>query len=269
MQVNTTFGVLNSLKGVLQIFRMFQIIHFKAGLKIFMRYSCLLWAFIAFPRLIFAQNLTHLDQYKQYDASYGMDEVLFNGKRYFDDTDRPYGSPFLSLPSNDDASVIIDGKTFHHQRILYDCYKQHFVLAFKSTAGFENRIILQNHLIDTIKFGQHVFVKNMHNEINNSFVQLIHEVPFPVYFSWKKEKIFKTAGENAGYYFTREQREVYCVKEAVVFRIQSRKHFINLFPKADQALVRNELKNEKLSFRKVKAPDLMDFLINLNESLEK
>jgi hypothetical protein len=231
-----------------------------------MRISFLFLLIISFSVQLKAQKISANDIIHSYDQAYGLSENLYNGKIYFEDKDQPYGSPFLDLPLNLKSIAVINGKSFYDLTILYDCFNQHFVLIFQNKFGGENKIILQKEHIDTISIGNHVFIKNTFDEINNTYVQVIHDGDITCLFSWKKEKVFKTAGENAGYYFTKEKREVFCIKDSVVYRIKSRKHFVDLYPEISGQTIKKKLKLEKINFLKVHPLDLKVFFDSIDQS---
>lgn len=225
--------------------------------------TCFFCSTIFFSLQLAAQEVNTYGTFEYYDKAYGLDELLYNGKIYAEDRDRPLGNPFLDLPASSNATAIINGKAFHQLSILYDCYKQNFILEFQNSTGSKEKLLLQNELIDTIVIAQHVFIKNIHPDIKNTFIQLVHNEPFEVYFSWKKEKKFKTAGENAGYYFTKEKREVYCLKDTTIYRVKGRRDFVNLFPDSEKKTIHRKLKQEKISIRKINAMILRSFLTSL------
>lgn len=191
-----------------------------------------------------------------FDKLYGLDVLLTNGKKYFPDNNPVIGNPFWR--SNDPflADLTISGKTFKNQSIKYNLNKQEFLLFYTNYNGQQGQIILNTSVIDSVNTAMYKFIPNVYPEINQQFVQLIHQGHISCYIGWYKELKFNTMGPYAGFEYTKDFRMPYLIYNGKVYHFTNKSSFLRIFNLKERASIRKYISSNRFRFRKMDESNL-------------
>lgn len=205
----------------------------------------------------------------EYDKMYGLDVFLINGKKNFPENNPVKGHPFWRDQEPFSADIFIAGKTFHNFKLKYNIQKQEFILCYFDYNGQPQQIILNTAVIDSVRTGSFVFVKNNYPKIAEGFTQLIFKGSLSCYKRWHKKLTFQTSGENSGLYeYSTEYQTSYLVREEVVYRFKNKVTFLRIFPKEKKSTIKKYLLAHTLRFRGITDSDLSKIIAFCDEILK-
>lgn len=203
-----------------------------------------------------------------YDKMYGLDVLLNNGRKYFPENNPVKGYPYWRSDKSIEGQVDIAGRSFQHQAMQYNLYKQEFVLNYVDYNAQSQQIILNASAVDTIHLDEVKFVKNKFSEIEQPFIQLIHEGKIGCYVAWFKLMQFNQTGANTGYVYTAERKNYYLRNEQNrIVRFHSKSSLLSAFEKEDRAAVKKYLAVNSVHFKGIKDDELKR-LIKYCEEIE-
>lgn len=212
-----------------------------------------------------AQENNRETSFKNLDAIYGIDDFLNNGRMYFPEWDIKSGSSYLNGISDENSSVVLEGKKYVNQKIKFNLFKEQFVLSYVDGNKGKKQIIINPESIDTVYMHHGVFVPSKYDELPSNFVQVIFDDEIKCIYSWKISKTFKVSGDNAGYHYSKPQAIKYLVYNDDLIEFKSKRQFLKIFPEDLQAEINAMIKKNSIRFRKI-TPLEMGNLVNFCQS---
>jgi hypothetical protein len=199
--------------------------------------------------------------YTIYDEMYGLDMLLHNGKKYFTDIYSVEGHPFWKGQDELFADLYLQGKIFKNKQLRYNLNAQEFILSYSSSKGEHYPIILTNSLIDSVRAEGIVFIKNMHPEISQSFIQPIYEGNISCFVGWYKDIVFKKSGGRTRSTFSDERKDNYLLIENEIHKFNNKGNFLKIFPKKERKTVRKYWTNNELKLKIIKDEKFRQLII--------
>lgn len=228
----------------------------------------LLLVFIIFVSAVnvFGQ-ISRIDSLRnEYDQLYGLDMLLYNGKKYFSDFNPIQGHPFWGRNDYFKGDIYLKGKVFRNNLLKYDLLKQEFILSYTSNGEQHHPIVLTSALIDSIRTQDAIFVQNNYPEIPQTFVQKIHQGKVSCYISWIKTKYEKLYNNYVRIAVSKEKKDYYLVLDSRANSFHNEKTFVKVFSKKNQKKIKKYLNDNKIRFKGISDKEL-EQLVLFSESL--
>lgn len=203
-----------------------------------------------FECLAFGQPQKIDSLYQKFDRMYGLDSDLHNGKKFIPDVPSS-GNPFWGGEGSFCGDITLSGKTFKNQQLKYNISKQDFLLLYTDDNGQKCQIVLNSALVDSVRSGKDLFVRNQYPETRFQFVKQIYRGRLHCFIALEKKLEFSPLGVNTGYSYSEETRSNFLVYKSHVQQFKHEASFVRIFPKEKRAVIRNKISGLKLKFRKL------------------
>jgi len=154
-----------------------------------------------------SEALTALSEYT--GKLYGTDDILVNGRSYIPDHFNAKGNPYFFSYKLTKSTLIINGKKYDKQEILYNIDIEKLILKTTLNNGEEVLLVLNPDFIDAFYLGEHHFVNGVifFPESNfPGFVEQVYEGNFSVVIRHQKSFVSQyTANNPNGFYSGQSQ----------------------------------------------------------------
>lgn len=167
------------------------------------------------------------------DALYGTDDVLVNGRAYLPDHYNANGHPYFLTQNWTKSTLIIDGKSYENQEILYNIDLE--ILILKTTINDGNKVLLMlnTEFIDAFYLGSHSFINASKYLLENKFpgfVEQVYSGSFSVFIRHQKAFVFEYTKNNPYGFYTSTKSENYIRVDNELVKLSSKKSLIEYFP---------------------------------------
>lgn len=214
----------------------------------------------------YGQDRSTILQKDSFDNKYGKDVLLYVGRIYYPENDIVNGNPFWGDKGVYEGDIVINGERFKNKLLMYNIYLQEFILLFKDFNGAEKQIILAPDKIDSVFIDESIFIRNSISQIDEKFVQLVHDGKIPCFLSWEKQKFVKQSSDQRGFYYTNEKSFKYLIHNSVLYPFKNKRELLKIF---DQDY-RNDIK-QYISINKIRIktinPKQLEQLVNYIEKI--
>lgn len=191
-----------------------------------------------------------------FDKLYGLDVILYNGRKYFPDSGPVSGQPFWRSKDSFTGDISISGKMYHNSLLQFNLYTQEFVLEYTNLNGQKSRIILNSESIDSVKFVDALFVPNKFPEIGQKFLQVIQEGEIQCFIGWYKEFSFKSGSLVSGFQYSDDLRTYYVVFHNQVKSFTGKSSFLRIFEGRKRTMIKKYISSRRISFKNLDENEL-------------
>lgn len=197
----------------------------------------------------------------EYDEMYGLDMLLYNGKKYFSEIYPIKGHPFLRSQDELSADLYMNGKVFQHCKLRYNLSIQEFIMSFSTSKGQHYPIILTNSFIDSVRIEGLLFVKNRFHGISQPFIQNIYQGKLSCYAGWYKDIFYKTSGGKIRSAFSEERKDYYLIMDNEVNKFHNKSNFLKYFSRKGRKGIKKYWSVNKLKLKNIKDEKLEQLII--------
>jgi len=211
----------------------------------------------------YGQNELGEAQKEVFNNRYGLDVLLHQGKLYYPEINIASGHPFLGDEGVTVGEIVIEGRRYGDQKLMYNIFLQEFVLVFNDLNGAEKQIVIDPDKIDTVFFANQVFINNQFPQIGKAFIQLVSNGSIPCYIAWGKNKEISSTVGVRGYSFSNEKKAYYLFYNSTLYQFRNNKSFVSIFPEDQQKMIKDYLKTNKYKIGKInpgQLKQLIDFV---------
>ena len=204
----------------------------------------------------YGQNRNLILQKNFFDNKYGKDVLLYVGKIYYPENDIVNGNPLWGEKGIYEGDIVIDGERFENKQLMYNIFSHDFILEFKDFNGAEKQIILAPDKIDSVFIDESIFIKNTISQIDNKFVQLVHDGKILCVLSWEKQKFVKQSTDQKGFYYTNEKSFKYLIYNKVLYSFKNRRELLKIFDKEYRNDIKQYISTNKISIKSINSKQL-------------
>jgi hypothetical protein len=225
--------------------------------------------FIFLASVSLGQN--HLNDQKKeiFDQKYGTEVLLHEGKIYYPESNVAGGNPYWGTKGINEGDIVLGGKRFYNQKIMYDLFFQNFILIFNDLNGAEKQIILDSDKIDSVFLNGFVFIKNPIPGIDKDFVQLVYNGTISCYFFWEKQRTIKSETEIKGYSFSNEKKSMYIIYNSELYRFKNKGEFLNIFQAQYRNQIKQYLSKNSIRIRTINTQQLAHLILHIEKDICK
>lgn len=205
----------------------------------------------------------------RYNAQFGLDGTLINGKKYQAYYSSTAGHQFYRTGNFTKGSLTIKGIKFENCLINYDIFNQLVILKYNDAFGSENIIELSRAWLDDFVLENTYFKVINLDEVTQKIFQVIGEGEVVCFYYWKKIHKLNSMQSSTNYSFSEPQRTSFVMIKGHIFEYKNNRSFIKRFTPENRDLVKSYLKRNKIKV--MKASDaIVEQLINYcNKSINK
>ena len=224
-------------------------------------------SFILISLLFFSGNLFSQDSFQLFDRVYGMDPLLFNGKKYSYFLPRGTGgNQFLFSTEFLKGDIVIRGKGVYGVDLNYDIYNQKLLLQYLDENGASQIIEISWVWLDRFSLGTKEF-KYFFFDGEARMYQIMGEGPYHVLFSWRKNLKLTNSVGNSFYAFSGPVKTMFVLVDGKPHKFSSNRSFTRNFNPEFKDEIRNYIHDNGINLKKSPDQAVTD-LINYIGKLE-
>jgi hypothetical protein len=206
---------------------------------------------------VWSQNIAVDSIWEEYDQQYGLDIFLYSGKKNLVYYMGHYGHPFWKSEEPIKGDLVVEGKRFKSQMLSYNIEKQEFVLTYFDYNKGKNQLIIVPERIDSVLLNNVIFIRNSNPKLNSPFVQLIYSNKIQCYKTWRKDlQISKKIKSPSGFAYTKEQNDLFLLKNDQAYKFYNKKSFLQFFDKKYWSSIKKYISQNNMKFRNISDKEL-------------
>ncbi|MBE0648775.1 MAG: hypothetical protein IH596_13475 [Bacteroidales bacterium] len=216
--------------------------------------------------LLLSGQLFSQDAARDLDQVYGLDQTLYNGKKYtyfilYSTT----GHQYLLSPQYSYGSVTIKGTRYDHVFLNYDIFNQQLLLKYLDKTGAAITIELSKAWLEGFTMSDKNF-ELLHLEQEPCFYQVLGKGPLQILYHWRKSLDLETVVGSANYIFKSPVRDSFVLKDGQLLRFSSKRSFIKLFDPEQKLAIKSYMRKNKIKIRKssdLAMAAMIDYIANI------
>ncbi len=201
---------------------------------------------------------------------YGSNDLLINGKVYYQPNRMASGTPFLFSPKFERGTIFTRGQSFEVAGLNYNIVDHELILLNITADGAKLHIKLSNILIDSFLLNNYLFVNLKELNISSNYPYMLATNKGLYYFLIGYDKEFVNRySENDPYgKFSGTKKTLFLVYDSALVRINSKKTFLEYFPTIKKE-ISTFLKKHKIKLSKASPEQLKQLMEFCNNQMAK
>jgi hypothetical protein len=185
-------------------------------------------------------------------TNYGTDDVVVNGRKYFPEHYNAKGNPYFLSDEWIEGSLLIDGKRYDYQEILYDINIEKIILKTTIEDSLTVFLVLNNGFIEAFYLGQRYFINAKKQALEKEFpgfVELIYKGNFSVMSRHQKSFMseFSRSAPNGFYSGTKSVN--YILNQGLLNKLPTKKSLLNYFSDYQKS-IKTFMRKQKIKYKK-------------------
>jgi hypothetical protein len=215
---------------------------------------------------IFSGRLFSQDAFHEFDKSYGLDPLLYNGKKYsYFMPSGTGGTQFIYSPEFISGEMVIKGYSAAGLDINYDIYNQKLLLRFNDETGASQILEVSEAWLESFRLGDAIFKLLAFNGEKRIY-QVLGDGKYQVLYAWsKKLKLGDYAGHSI-YTFSLPFKSRFVYIEGAIYPYNSNLSLVKNFPPDLKMGIKKYLKDRDIKVKKATdqaMADLINYISNL------
>ncbi len=201
--------------------------------------------FFLLPEILFSQNAA-----TTLDKIYGLDQTLYNGKKYaYFLPQGTKGDQYLLSPQFIEGSLTIKGKCYGGTYLNYDLFNQQLLLQYKDKSGAVKVIEVSKAWLESFRIGDKHF-EFLDLGQGPRFYQVLGNGPVKILYYWRKDLAQDATVGSSGYLFSSAVKESFLLKDGQLQSFRTNKSLVRLFDKESWPEIKSYLRKNKIKVRK-------------------
>ncbi|MBN1199198.1 MAG: hypothetical protein JXA23_07585 [Bacteroidales bacterium] len=213
--------------------------------------------FLLFPVILFPQ-----DAATTLDKVYGLDQTLYNGKKYsYFLPQGTKGDQYFLSPQFIEGSVTLKGTCYEGVELNYDLFNQQLLLQYQEKSGAVKVIEVSKAWLSRFRIGSRHF-ELLDLGQGARFYQVLGDGPVKILYHWRKDLAQDATVGSSCYFFSSAVKESYLLKDGELQPFRTNKNLIKLFDRDKWPEIKSYLRKNKIKVRKA-SDQTMAKMINL------
>lgn len=230
-----------------------------------LRIVLLLVCFLGYVQLTFSQEAK-----TAFDGLYGLDQELYNGRRYvYFPPLQTGGHQFLQSESFSQGSVSLRGKLYTDLLLNFDIYNQQLVIRYINQLGATEQLVVSDAWLRVFSFKDMKFEYLQVADSSWKIAQVIGEQPFEILVFWHKDLSLDTRHGATNHVFSKALKKTWLRNNELMQEFKNKRSFVKLFPKDFQSDLKKYMRNERFSFKKASDESIAELLHFCTSNLSK
>jgi len=222
--------------------------------------------FLILILLPFSGKLISQDVAAVYDRVYGLDPVLYNGKKYsYFLPPGTGGNQFIFSPDFFMGDVTIKGKHFDGIALNYDLFNQQLLLQYADETGAFNIIVISNAWLESFSLGDMKFAY-LNFKDGPRYYQVIGDGPVRILYYRRKDLKLDVSYGGSHHTFTPPVKSQYVLIEDRLQQFSNKRSLIALFDPGLKPQIKNYFHINKIKLKKASdktMTELINYIGNL------
>jgi len=214
-----------------------------------------------FPGILLSQEAATVA-----DRVYGLDQTLYNGKKYnYFLPAGTHGNQYLLSEEFAEGSVTIKGTSYQNLRLNFDILNQQLLLKYKDETGALNIIEVSKAWLEGFSLGTMQFECLSLGE-NPRFFQVLGSGQYRILYFWRKSLDMVAAVGSSDFTFSAAVKDSYVLMNGQLKPFRNRHGLVSLFGRTHRQEIKSYLHRNKIRIRKASdqvLADMITFIGNL------
>ena len=200
---------------------------------------------------------------------YGSNDLLINGKVYYQANRMATGTPFLFSPKFERGTIFTRGQSFEVAGLNYNIVDHEIILLNITADGAKLHIKLSNILIDSFLLNNYLFVNLEEINIPSNYSHMLVTNKGNCYFliGYDKEFINRYSENDPYGKFSGTKKSLFLVCDGALVRINSKKTLLESFPSIKKD-ISTFLKKYKIKLSKASPEQLKQLMEFCNNQMD-
>ncbi len=209
------------------------------------RCTLLLSLFFSFSGTLISQDAAAI-----LDHLYGLDQTLYNGKKYnYFLPPGTNGHQYLLSPDYVAGSVTIRGKCYQNITLNYDIFNQQLLLQYEDETGALSIIEVSKAWLKSFSLGSMNF-EFLNLEQNPRLFQVLGESRVRILYYWRKNLNLDIAVGSSDFFFTNAVRDSYVLLDGKLIPLRTKRSLVRLFDPGQRQEIKSYLRKNKVNIKK-------------------
>jgi hypothetical protein len=223
-------------------------------------------SFLVILLFILFGRLTSQDVALDMDRVYGLDPLLYNGKKY--SYFLPHGTggnQFLLSADYHIGEVAIRGKKFEGVSINYDIYNQQLLLQYINESGAIDIIMISKAWLESFRVDNMLFRYLSLND-GPRFYQVLGEGPFFILYYCRKDLKLDYANGTSNFTFSKPRISRYVLINDDIYPFGNTRGLVSIFDPALKNRIREYIRDNGINLKKASdktMTELINYIGNL------
>lgn len=196
--------------------------------------------------------------YEYTEKLYGTDDIVVNGRSYIPDHFNAKGNPYFFSDKFTKNTLIIDGKKYDRQEVLYNIEIEKLILKTTLNNGEEVLLVLNPDFIDAFYLEEHHFVNvvKIYSESKFSgFVEQVYEGNFSVVIRHQKSFVSQYTANNPNGFYSGTKSVNYILQNGELNKLFTKKALLEYFS-AHKKEIKKFIRQNKIKYKQGNAIQL-------------
>jgi len=217
--------------------------------------------------LFISGTLFPQDAAKELDQRYGLDQTLFNGKKYtFLVPPGTSRHQFIQSQLFSPGNLMLRGKEYRDVSLNYDIYNQQLLLQYADDNFPLNIIEVSKAWLQSFSLGNMNF-ELLHLEQEPHFYQVLGDGQVRILFFWYKTLNLSDVIGKTNFVFSVPARDAYVLMNGQLKSFKTKRSLVKLFDPGHRQEIKNYLRRNKIKVKK-SSDQAMAELINFISKLK-
>ena len=195
-------------------------------------------------------RLVSQDVVSIYDKVYGLDQTLYNGKKYnYFLPPGTIGHQYIISQDFIAGSVTLKGKSYGNVSLNFDIFNQQLLLKYADETGSLNIIEVSKAWLAGFSLGNMNF-ELLSTEKNPCFFQVLGDGPLKVLFYWRKNLNLVSAIGSSDYTFTRAARDSFVLANGQFKPFRNKRGLLKLFDHTWRPAIKSYVRKNRVNVKK-------------------
>jgi hypothetical protein len=214
------------------------------------------------PVQLAAQNTNNIckeDIIKFSEQNYGLDDYLYQGRKYIYRNVKANGHPYFNTTEWKSATIYCNGRSYQGLTIQYDIENDMFILQVINRLGKTEYIYAENSLIDSLQFDNHLFInlQKVSNSIQaNGFYEFVFSGKFMYIVKHGKQFINNYNAINPYGTYSKQLSVLYIIRGNELTACPGMKDFLSCF-ESNKKEIRRFARQHHIHYKKADKDDLI------------
>jgi hypothetical protein len=199
------------------------------------------------------------------DGAYGLDQTLYNGKKYlYSPPPGTKGDQYLVSSLYSDGSVTLKGKCFHDVALNYDVFNQELLLLYADKNFPRNIIEVSKGWLTGFSLGSMNF-ELLSLEQEPRFYQVLGEDTVRILYFWRKNLGLNDVIGTANFVFTPPVRDSFVFMDGKLNAFWTKKSLIRIFEPQLRPQIKNYLRKNRVNVKKASDQAMTELIRFINK----
>ncbi len=203
---------------------------------------------------------------EEQDQVYGLDPLLYNGKKYtYFLPPGTGGNQFLNSPDYYLGQLVIKGIPFKDITLNYDIFNQQLLLRYADDKGSFNIIEISKAWLENFHLGDLYFELHDFGD-GNRFYQVLGEGQARILYYYRKELKLDVLARSGTYEFSPAIKSSYVLKKDKLYPFGSKHSLLRVFGKEYKQDIKSYMRKNRIRTKNVsdaQMKELINFISNL------